>query len=354
MRFVDRSSAPKLSSHKLGEAMRAAWYERVGPAREVLLYGERPMPSLGHGEVLVQLHTSGVNPSDVKARAGARGGKSELAYPFIVPHSDGAGIVVECGAGCSSGIVPGTRVWISNGQWRRASGTATQYIAIDENLVFPLPDNVSYETGAALGIPALTACHVTTGFGELAGRNVLISGGAGTVGRLAVQFAKHAGAFVVASGHGTADEQRIASAGADAFVDYASPTFVTDVLNASKGKGIDHAVEVEFGANVENLADLLSDRGTVVTYGSARTMRPEIPFYKFLFKGIQLQFVLVYLLTANERAAAASRINQLLQEGRLDVPIHEVLPLKDCVVAHELVESGQRSGAVVLDVMNAA
>ena len=227
-------------------------------------------------------------------------------------------------------------------------------IAIDEKLVFPLAANTSYTTGAALGIPALTACHVTTGFGDVEGRTVLISGGAGTVGRLAVQFAKRAGAYVVASGHGSVEEQRIASAGADAFVDYTSPTLVADVLDATKGRAIDHAVEVEFGANVENLADLLSDRATVVTFGSARVMRPEIPFYKFLFKGIQLQFVLVYLLTPKERADAATRINRHLEQGTLDVPIHEVLALGDCARAHELVEGGQRSGAVILDVANAA
>ncbi|MEX3920551.1 MULTISPECIES: NADPH:quinone reductase [unclassified Paraburkholderia] len=334
-------------------AMQAVWYERVGPAREVLVNGERPMPSPGHGEVLVQLHASGVNPSDVKARAGARGGKSDLAFAFVIPHSDGAGIVIECGPGCNR-LTPGSRVWVSNGQWRRASGTAAQYIAIDEKLVFPLPDNASYLVGAALGIPTLTACHVTTAFGDVAGRTVLISGGAGTVGRLAVQFARQAGAFVVASGHGSADEKRITSAGADAFVDYTSPTFVADVLDATNGRLIDHAVEVEFGANVESLADLLSDRATVVTYGSARVMRPEIPFYKFLFKGIELQFVLVYLLTPGERADAAMRINHLLELGTLDVPIHEVLPLRDCARAHELVESGQRTGAVILDVENVA
>lgn len=331
--------------------MHAAWYERVGPAKDVLLYGDRPMPSPGPREVLVQLHASGVNPSDVKARAGVRGGKSDLPFPYIIPHSDGAGIVVECGSGCSR-IVTGSRVWVSNGQWRRASGTAAQYIAIDESLVFPLPENTTFPTGAALGIPALTACHITTAFGDLAGRVVLVSGGAGTVGRLAVQFAKHVGAFVVASGHGSADEHRITSAGADAFVDYMSTTFVEDVLKVTNGRGVDHAVEVEFGANVESLSDLLSERATVVTYGSARVMRPEMPFYKFLFKGIQLQFVLVYLLTAKERADAAMLINRLLEEGKLDVPIHDVLPLRDCARAHEMVESGQRSGAVILDVMN--
>jgi len=333
--------------------MQAVWYERTGSAREVLLHGEQPTPTPGWGEVLVHLHASGVNPSDVKARAGARGGKSELAFPLVIPHSDGAGVVVECGPGCSR-VSRDSRVWVSNGQWRRPGGTAAQYIAINENLVFPLPDKTPYTVGAALGIPALTACHVTTGFGDLAGRTVLISGGAGMVGRLAVQFAKHAGAFVVASGHGPAAEQVIVRAGADAFVDYASSTFVQDVLDASRGRKIDHAVEVEFGANVENLVELLSDRATVAAYGSARTPRPELPFYKFLFKSIDLHFVLVYLLTSKERAEAAELINRLIEQGKLDVPVHAVYALQECARAHEIVESGQRSGAVILDVSSTA
>lgn len=150
---MDRSSLPCPSVKYWRIQMHAAWYERVGPAKDVLLYGDRPMPSPGPREVLVQLHASGVNPSDVKARAGVRGGKSDLPFPYIIPHSDGAGIVVECGSGCSR-IVTGSRVWVSNGQWRRASGTAAQYIAIDESLVFPLPENTTFPTGAALGIPA--------------------------------------------------------------------------------------------------------------------------------------------------------------------------------------------------------
>ncbi|UEP31214.1 MULTISPECIES: NADPH:quinone reductase [unclassified Burkholderia] len=333
--------------------MQAVWYERVGAARDVLVTGDRPTPSPGPGEVLVQLYASGVNPSDVKARAGVRAGKSELPFPFVIPHSDGAGIVVESGPG-SNRFPPRSRVWVSNGQWRRAMGTAAQYIAIDEQLVFPLPENTSYLTGAALGIPALTACHATLAFGDLTGRPVLISGGAGTVGRLAVQFAKQAGAFVVASGHGPIEQQRIESAGADAFIDYTSPTFVADVLAATNGRRIDHAVEVEFGANAEYLGDLLSERATVVTYGSARVMRPAMPFYKFLFKGIQLQFVLVYLLTPKERADAAAHINRLLEQGKLDVPIHSALPLRECARAHEIVENEQRLGAVLLSMQDPA
>ncbi|BEP58821.1 MULTISPECIES: NADPH:quinone reductase [unclassified Variovorax] len=333
--------------------MKAVWYEEVGAARSVLKCGERQIPVPGVGEVLVRLHASGVNPSDVKARAGTRGGKSELPYPFVVPHSDGAGVVVEVGGGCRR-VTPGNRVWICNGQWRRQYGTAAEYIAIDENYCFHLPDSVSFATGAALGIPALTACHATTGYGDLAGRAVLISGGAGNVGRLAIQFARRAGAFVIASGRGAADKEHIASAGANAFVDFTSTSFVGDVLAATHGRHIDHAVEVEFGANAEHLSELLSERATVVTYGSARVLRPDLPFYKFLFKGIRLQFLLVYLLTQSERFEAANRVIALLENGQLDVPIHSELGLVDCAVAHELIEDSGRKGAVVLRMAEAA
>lgn len=333
--------------------MKAVWYERVGAARDVLVVGERPLPSPGRGEVLIQLETSGVNPSDVKARAGVRAGKSTLAYPYVIPHSDGAGIVVSCGEGCTR-FAPGARVWVCNAQWQRSHGTAAEFVALPEELAFPLPDTVSFEVGAALGIPGLTACHLATGFGEIRDRPVLVSGGAGTVGRLAVQIAKQSGAFVVASGRGDADRFRILDAGADAFVDFTSHQLAADVLKATGGRPIAHAIEVEFGANIDQLVDVLAERGTLATYGSARVMAPPLPFYKLLFKGIAVHFVLVYLLTPQERSAAAATVNRLLGSGQLDVPIHRALPLAQTAVAHEIVEGGRRQGAVVVKVRSAS
>jgi NADPH2:quinone reductase len=328
--------------------MKAVWYENVGPAREVLQYGERQTPAPGPGEVLVRLRASGVNPSDVKARAGLRGGKSSMAYPQIIPHSDGAGIIEKLG-GPSSRFTPGDRVWIANAQWKRASGTAAEFLVIDESLAFPLPDGVPFEVGAALGIPALTACHAVTGYGPVEGKVVLVSGGAGTVGSLAVQFARQSGAFVVASGS-LADRERILRLGAHAFVDYRSARLAEEVLRATDGRSLDHVVEVEFGDNIQAVAELLSERSTVVAYGSAKTQKPELPFYTLMFKGVRLQLLLVYLLTNQERGSAAARINQLLSSGALDVAVSTVIPLDECARAHEIVESGNRTGAVILQV----
>jgi NADPH2:quinone reductase len=326
--------------------MNAIWYDDTGPACEVLRSGTLATPSPQAGEVLVRLRASGVNPSDVKARAGLRGGKSGMPYPRIVPHSDGAGVVVSSGPQASR-FAPGDRVWIANGQWCRAQGTAAEFIALDETLVFPLPESVSFETGAALGIPALTACHAVCGHGPLTDKTVFISGGAGTVGALAIQVAKQAGAFVVASGR-AADEARILGLGADAYVDYAHPALAGEVLRATLGRPVDHAVEVEFGNNVAALAEIMAERSTIVAYGSAKTQQPALPFYPLMFKGVRIELLVVYLLTQQERNAAAARVDALLRAGLFDVPIAAALPLAECAQAHEMVEAGRRAGAVVL------
>lgn len=328
--------------------MKAIWYESVGPAQEALHYGVKPTPSPRPGEILIRIRASGVNPSDVKARAGLRGGKSAMSYPEIIPHSDGAGIVVATGSP-SSRFVPGDRVWLANAQWKRAFGTAAEFIAIDEALVFDLPEPVPFEIGAALGIPALTACHAVTGYGSVDSKIVLVSGGGGTVGSLAVQIAKQSGAFVVASGS-SADKDRILRLGADAFVDYRSGHLIADVLRATNGRRLDHVIEVEFGSNIQAIAELVSERSTIVAYGSAKLQQPMLPFYPLMFKGVRLELLLVYLLTQEERHAAAVRINEMLTSGVLEVAVSSVLPLEACAGAHEIVESGHRTGAVVLQI----
>ncbi|MDN8618102.1 NADPH:quinone reductase [Variovorax ginsengisoli] len=306
----------------------------------------KPTPTPAPGEVLVRLQALGVNPSDVKARAGLRGGKSAMAYPQIIPHSDGAGVVAGLGSR-SSRFATGDRVWIANAQWHRACGTAAEFISINEALVFPLPANVPFEVGAALGIPALTACHAVTGYGPVDSKVVFVSGGGGTVGSLAVQIAKQSGAFVVASGRG-ADKVRVLRLGADAFVDYTSEHLVDEVLRATNGRRLEHVVEVEFGTNIPAVSELVSERSVIVAYGSSRNQQPPLPFYALMFKGVRLEFLLVYLLTPQERHAAARRINEMLTRGALEVPVANILPLEACAQAHEIVETEKRTGAVVL------
>ena len=170
--------------------MRAAWYERNGPAREVLSVGEMPAPEPGPGEVRVRVHASGVNPSDWKSRAGTA---RPMAFPRVIPHSDGAGVIDRAGPGIPTRRV-GERVWIWNAQWKRPFGTAAEFVILPAAMAVRLPEGIGFEEGACLGIPALTAHRAVTSDGPVAGQTVLVSGGAGAVARYAIQIAKLLGA----------------------------------------------------------------------------------------------------------------------------------------------------------------
>ena len=197
--------------------MRAAFYHENGAARDVLQVGEVETPTPGAGEVLVRIKASGVNPSDVKSRQGGPG--RALAFPQIVPHSDGAGIIEQVGKGVDKARA-GERVWIWNGQWKRPFGTAAEYIAVPAAQAVPLPDGVDFEAGACFGIPALTAQHAVTIGGSVAGQRVLITGGAGAVGHYAIQFAKMKGAEVITTISTPQKAEHARAAGADHVINY--------------------------------------------------------------------------------------------------------------------------------------
>src|SRR5207249_8497387 len=172
-------------------AMQVAYYEKTGSARDVLRMGERPDPAPGPGEVRVRLHCSGVNPSDVKSRAGRR--NSAMPFPLVVPHSDGAGVIDRVGDGVPDARI-GERVWVWNAAWGRSNGTAAQYITLPARQAVALPEGTEMEAGACFGIPALTALHAVQSHGGVRGKVVLVAGGAGAVGHYAVQFARRLGA----------------------------------------------------------------------------------------------------------------------------------------------------------------
>ncbi|MEL6978031.1 MAG: NADPH:quinone reductase [Pseudomonadota bacterium] len=327
--------------------MRAITYDRFGAAAEVLALEAPPTPRPAPGEVLVRLRASGVNPSDVKARAGGRPGVVKPPFPKIIPHSDGAGVIEAVGDGVAASRI-GERVWIWNGQWRRAYGTAAEYIALPQEQAVPLADRLSFEAGAVLGIPGLTACHAVLGGGSVEGRFVLVSGGAGTVGRLAVQCATASGARVLATARGAEGIDAAKSAGAEAVFDYTSPGLVDQILEATGGALIDRIVEVEFGRNAETNAAVIAEGGVITSFGSAKDMTPSIPFYPLMFKAVTIELVLVYLLSAEKRAAAIAALSELIDRDALEFRIAQTLPLADCAAAHDLVASGARAGSVIL------
>lgn len=326
--------------------MRALCYSRFGPASEVLETVDLGMPAPGHGEVLVRLAFSGVNPSDAKARAGARPGVTKPAFARIIPHSDGAGRIEAVGPGADPGRI-GQRVWLYNGQWQRACGTAADYIALPATQAVPLPDAVSLETGATLGIPGLTAAHTVFGGGEVAGQTLLISGGAGAVGHNAVQLAKWGGARVIATASAAAFD-RVRAAGADHVLDYADPELSARINEATGGAGIDRAIEVELGANATLLAEVMKPLGTIAAYGSGKDMTPQLPFGPYLFKALKIDITLVYILPDAPRAAAIDRLHRALRAGAFRPAIDRILPLHEGAAAHEAVMRPGRKGAILL------
>jgi NADPH2:quinone reductase len=326
--------------------MRAITYSTLGAARDVLTLTDFPDTPPAPGEVTVALAFSGVNPSDVKSRRG-RPGLTKPAFDQIIPQSDGAGTITAVGDGVDSARV-GQRVWIWNGQWQRAQGTAATQITLPANQAVPLPDDVSLETGAILGIPGLTAAHAVFGGGDIAGTTILIQGGAGTVGLLAVQLAKWAGARVITT-CSPRDNDRVTAAGADVILDYAAPDLAVQIIAANNGALIDTIIEVEFGSNIEIDAAVIAPNGRLAAYGSAKEMTPTLPFLPLLFKAVTIDIILIYLLPDAPRNAIIAKLHAALADGALHCPVEAVFPLAETATAHEAVEAGGRVGAILID-----
>jgi NADPH2:quinone reductase len=323
--------------------MRAAYYEQNGPARDVLKLGDIDTPRPGRGEVRVKLATSGVNPSDVKARTGST---RKIAYPRVIPHSDGAGEIDMVGDGVASGRV-GERVWVWNAQWARAFGTCAEYVTLKSEQAVRLPANTSFDVGACLGIPAMTAYHAVAVSGAAAGKTILVAGGAGAVGHHAVQFAKAASATVIATVSSATKAEMARAAGADHTVDYKRENVGERVMAVTGKQGVDAVIELDIAANAKLLPNVLRPRGKVVVYGTG-AMEAALPLFFFLRNAITLQFIYVYELDAAERAAALGAITRVLEAGTLATNIGATFPLADIVAAHEAVEQGNVLGNVVV------
>lgn len=327
--------------------MRAAWFEQFGPAGEVLKLGEREKPEPGPGEVLVRLAASGVNPSDVKKRAGSA--PALLDGGPVIPHSDGAGEIEAVGEGVPAGRI-GERVWVYQAQHGRRFGTAAQYVALDGRRAAPLPADCSFEVGACLGIPVMTAHRCVFADGPVAGQSVLVTGGAGRVGHYAIQWASQAGAEVLATASNEADRAACRSAGAAAVVNHRDRDWAQQALDVRAGRRFDRVIDLEFGQNLEAVLDLLKVSGTLVTYGSAAVPEPVIPFYRMMFMDLLVRMVIVYDMPESAKDAAIADITRALKEGLLQHRLADVLPLGEIVRAHETVEEGNVRGCVVMDI----
>jgi NADPH2:quinone reductase len=323
--------------------MRAAYYEKNGPATDVLHVGEVETPKPGQGEVRVKLATSGVNPSDVKSREGRT---RKIAYPRVIPHSDGAGTIDLVGEGVPATRV-GERVWVWNGQWKRPFGTAADYVTLAHHQAVPLPAQISFEIGACLGIPAMTAFHAVTLAEAWAGATLLVSGGAGAVANYAIQFAKARGAVVITTVSSDEKAKRARAAGADHTIDYKREDVAARVKDLTDGAGVDAVIELDLAANAKLLPGVLRPKGSVIVYGTGAA-EASIPAQWMLVTGIVIKFMLVYDLTMDEHQAAIAEITRMLAANSLVHSIAATFPLDKIVEAHQAVESGEAIGNVVL------
>jgi len=323
--------------------MRAAWYEQRGPAADVLVVGDMSASDPGSGEVRVRVHASGINPGDVKKRAPWLG--MPMAYPRIIPHSDGAGVIDAVGAGVDSARV-GERVWCFGAQSYRAFGTAAEFTCVPSEQAVVLPAAVEYVQGACFGIPGITAHRTVFGDGSVDGLTILVRGALGAVGRAAVVLAVRGGARVLATVR-TAEEVALAEGlGAHHALAQSAPDFERCVLDLTRGRGVDRIVEVAFDANIHSDHDLIAQGGVIATYATMQS-EPAIPFWPLLFKNVTVRFLGSDDFPLAAKLDAARAITAAASE--LVYPIAERFPIEQIARAHAAVERGAR-GRIVLEI----
>ncbi len=328
--------------------VKAAWYEQQGPANEVMVVGEMPDPQPEPGEVRIRISASGINPGDVKKRQDTFG--SGMPFPRVIPHSDGAGTIDQVGEGIPESRV-GEKVWCFGAQSYRPFGTAAEYTLVPSGNAVPLSAKVSFEQGACLGIPGITAHRAVHIGGPVKGRTVLVQGGAGAVGLCAVGLAQHAGAHVIATVRTERDELVAKQAGAHEVVrtDGISADEVVERVCSLAPRGVNHIVEVAFHANIATDEKVLALGGSLATYATGDP-EPSIPFWPLVFKNVRIFFLGSDDFPAEAKATAAVELNEALDGEWSGLEIAERFPLNSIAEAHELVERGRGSGQVVVTV----
>jgi NADPH:quinone reductase len=322
--------------------VRAVWYDRQGPAGDVLQGGERPDPDQGAGEVRVRVRFSGVNPGDTKKRRGWLG--SSMPYPRVIPHSDATGVVDAVGAGVGPARV-GRRVWVYGAQSYRPFGTAAEYAVVPAALAVDLPDAVSDELGACLGIPGITAHRAVFGDGPVTGATVLVHGVLGGVGALAAQLAGWGGATVIGTVRRSADLDRV-SGPAVAHAVGLDDTDAAAAIRAVAPDGVDRIVEVSLSDNVD-LDAAVAKVGTVVAAYASRNDRPALPFWPMLFDNVTIR-----LLGSDDFPAAATQqavadLTNATHDGAMSVAVGPPVPLEHAAEAHDRVDAGSRKRVIL-------
>jgi len=337
--------------------MKAISYGKTG-GPEVLRLVDRDRPTPGPGEVRVRVRVSGVNPTDVQARSGIGHPK---AFPEITPHLDGAGVIDAVGEGGDPRRV-GERVWLFMAAAGRPTGTAAEFAVVPADRAVLLPDEVGFDVGAALGVPALTAHRALTvaedgpqrlHVGALDGQVVVAAGGAGAVGHAVIQLARWAGATVISTVSGPEKARLATAAGAHHVIDYRGEDPAAKI-RALAPDGVDVIAEVALGANLALDLAVLRPRGTIATYANEGGRAVELNVPQNMVLNSRFQFLVLYTAGPRARAAAVEDVAAAVRSGALPVGEEHGLPLvrfplERTADAHRAVE-GRTVGKVLVDV----
>ncbi len=333
--------------------MKAGFYERTGAPQDIIQIGDMPTPRPGPGQVRVKIHVSGINPSDLKRATGWAG--APMAHPRVIPNNDGAGVIDAIGDGVAATRI-GERVWVYEATLvGQKQGTAAEYCVVPTEYAVPLPEKADFSFGACLGVPAMTAHRAVFSEGPVEGKTLLVAGGAGSVGRFAVQLARWGGAHVIAT-VGSDEKAAIArAAGAQEVFSYRSSTLAQDIAKyAAKtdSGGVDHVVEVHFRDNIALDAQILKTNGSVSLYGSSddANEQPAVPMRDLLRKGINLRWVMVYALAPEPRAAAMHDIDRAIREDAITPLVAKRYKLDDLAQAMSFVGVTGSGGKVLVDI----
>jgi NADPH2:quinone reductase len=325
--------------------MRAAWYERQGPARDVLEVGEMPAPKPRPGEVRVQIAVSGIHVGDLGKRRGWWG--STMAFPRVIPHGDGAGVVDAVGAGVDKARV-GERVWVYLAQSYRPYGTAAEYTVVPAEHAVQLAEDIPFEQAAGLGIPGITGHRAIFADGPVRGQTIVITGAVGAVGRVAVAVARRGGATIIATVRQGAQIETALAAGAHHVIDASAGRVAKRIDRLSPEAGVDRVAEVAFDQNLDTNLEVLRYNGVIATYATVAA-NPAIPYWPLGFKNIAVRFLSNDDFPEQANRAAATELTAALAAGDLCYPIAARFPLERIAEAHETAERVRAAGRVVIE-----
>ena len=326
--------------------MKAAWYLETGSV-DVLQVGEVPRPDPMPGQVLVRLKSHGVNPTDWKRRAGQRG---PAPTQRMIPGYDGAGVIAALGQGVDPARL-GERVWVWEAFHQQAGGTAAEFVCVDQSRAVTLPDEVDFDVGACLGVPALTACHSLMLAGPLAGEAVIVTGAAGVVCNYAVQLAKIMGASVLAVVRGETEKEEDAQrAGADLVINSEKDNFLKAALDFTHGRGARCVIDVDLGAHLHIAPRITAVNGTIASFGTASNPAPTLDWVAFMHRNIRLCGVGIFSVPESRKLEAAAFVQSCLAAGQLWHRIDSRWPLDEIAKAHQHQETGRPRGKVIVSI----